>query len=66
MIPRCMVPGCPEPPAARISFPQLPGAEFVIVRPATSHAALGDLVCVDHAHHAVDQMLMQARPEPGR
>lgn len=59
---RCAVDDCGQAPAALVA---VPGA-FAIVRPLTSPNPVGDLVCLDHAHHAVDVMLMRAAPEPAR
>lgn len=59
---RCSLTGCDEAPTVRVA---VPGA-FAIVRPLDSPNPVGDPVCLDHAHHAVDVMLMRATPEPAR
>lgn len=58
----CASTGCTERPVARVVAP----GGFAIIRPLTSANTRGDLVCVDHAHVAVDLMLLRATPEPTR
>lgn len=63
----CTTEGCTEPAAARIagsdvSGPTVPGLGFAIVRPAASPAMVGDPLCLDHTHHAIDLMLLRALP----
>lgn len=59
----CQQIGCDQPAVALIAAPiGMPGAPvFAIVRPLTSPVQIGDQVCLDHAHHAVDLMLMRAK-----
>lgn len=58
---RCAAIGCGQVAAASIAVP----GGFAIIRPLSSeHASAGDLACLDHAHLAVDIMLMRATPEP--
>lgn len=65
----CTERDCRQPAAARVAFPQLPGPPlpgmgFVIVRPAATAVPTGVLVCLDHAHHAIDLMLLRGTPAP--
>lgn len=67
----CSTPGCGQRAAARVCLPLLPdtagpGLGFTIIRPAASPVVVGDLLCLDCAHAAVDDMLMNATvPGPG-
>lgn len=66
----CVQEGCGQTAAARVVHPLLPentgpGVGFTIIRPAASPANVGDLLCLDCCHAAVDDMLMAAMP-PGQ
>ncbi len=61
----CDRPGCGQPARARAAHPQLdgpPGHGFIIIRPPDSPVAVGELLCLDCAHSAVDDMLIRAIP----
>jgi hypothetical protein len=63
----CTADRCTQRAAARIGTPLLPnppgvGLGFVIVWPIAHRGATGLPVCLDHAHHTVDLMLMDAQP----
>ena len=59
---RCADDTCTERPVARVVAP----GGFAIVRPLDSANARGVAVCVEHAHVAIDLMLLRATPEPTR
>jgi hypothetical protein len=67
----CDTPGCGQRATARVCLPLLPdtagpGLGFTIIRPADSPVTIGELACLDCAHAAVDDMLMNATaPGPG-
>lgn len=66
----CTAADCSETAVARVGSsqifpgPQVPGMGFLLIRPATAQVATGVLFCLDHAHHAVDLMLLRETPEP--
>jgi hypothetical protein len=66
----CTAADCTETAVARVGSPQLipghhvPGMGFLLIRPAAAQVHTGLLLCLDHAHHAVDLMLLRDTPEP--
>jgi hypothetical protein len=61
---RCAAIDCGQRPAARVAVPPANPAAFAVVRPLTSDHPIGEVLCLDHVHHAVDAMLMRATPAP--
>lgn len=71
MIPGCGMADCAEPGAAWVAVVQpdevwRAGLGFMIVRPVGSPIHGGVLLCVDHAHHQIDLLLLRALPERPR
>lgn len=70
MTPRCASEGCGQPGAAWVAAVQpdevwRTGQGFMIVRPMGSPiGGHGVPLCVDHAHHQMDLMLLRALPSP--
>lgn len=68
----CSWEGCALPGAARTAALDTdgvgvrPGLGLMIVRPAGSPVKSGVLLCVEHAHHQLDLMLLRALPKPGQ
>lgn len=53
---------CNQPAAARVAVP----AGFAVIRPLNHPNPVGDLLCLDCAHTAIDVMLLRATPKPTR
>lgn len=63
--PRCVQPDCGQPAAASACWNVSGhGPAIVAVHPLHPGTPWTWPVCLDHAHHAIDLMLLRALPEP--